>query len=85
MIELHARISLKFKSPTIAKQLVSIISPDNAPLPEGMAIKVNTNGAILNIEIESTRGIDSFRGTIEDIMSAIDLSLRTMDSVPQNR
>ena len=84
MIELHARISLKFKSPTIAKQLVSIISPDNAPLPEGMAIKVNTTGAIMNIEIESTRGIDSFRGTIEDIMSAIDLSLRTLDSVPQN-
>jgi hypothetical protein len=82
---LRARISLKCKSPTIAKQLASIISPDNAPLPEGMAIKVNTNGAILNIEIESTRGIDSFRGTIEDIMSAIDLSLRTMDSVPQNR
>ena len=81
---MRARISLKCKSPTIAKQLVSIISPDNAPLPEGMAIKVNTNGAILNIEIESTRGIDSFRGTIEDIMSAIDLSLRTMDSVPQN-
>ena len=84
MIELHARISLKFKSPTIAKQLVSIISPDNAPLPKGMAIKVNTDGAIMNIEIESTRGIDSFRGTIEDIMSAIDLSLRTLDSVPQN-
>jgi len=82
---LHARISLNFESPTIAQQLESIISPDNTPLPEGLEITVNTNGAILYINIECTRGIDSFRGTIEDIMGSIDLSLRTMESIPQEK
>ena len=82
---MHAHISLNFDSPTIAQQIESIISPDNKPLPEGLEITVNTNGAILNINIECTRGIDSFRGTIEDIMGSIDLSLRTMESISQEK
>ena len=82
---MHACISLNFESPAIAQQLESIISPDNMPLPEGLEISVNTNGATLNINIECTRGIDSFRGTIEDIMGSIDLSLRTIESIPHEK
>ena len=80
-----ARIRFEFQSSTIASHVMDAVSPDNTPLPPGLKIRVELDGHGLSLEIESERSIDSFRGTIEDIMSAIDLSLRTMDSVEPNQ
>jgi tRNA threonylcarbamoyladenosine modification (KEOPS) complex Pcc1 subunit len=78
---LRAEIVLEFHVPEIAMRVSEAIKPDNAPLPPEMKIVVTTHGTRLSIIIESERGIDSLRGTIEDLMSAIDLSLRTMSSL----
>jgi tRNA threonylcarbamoyladenosine modification (KEOPS) complex Pcc1 subunit len=79
--KLRAEIILEFHTHEIAVLVSDAIEPDNTPLPPGMKITVTTHGTNLSIVLESKRGIDSFRGTIEDLMSAIDLSLRTIFSL----
>ncbi|MFW9832488.1 MAG: KEOPS complex subunit Pcc1 [Candidatus Thorarchaeota archaeon] len=75
------RIQLEFESEENAETILSAISPDNSPLPEGLEIDCVQAGQILNITIDSSRSLESVAATLEDIMSAIDLSLRTSDSV----
>jgi hypothetical protein len=81
VIKVRAKITLKFDSPITAKKIKDAISPDNSPVPEGLDIQVSTQETNMEISIICTRGIDSFRNTIEDIMSSIDLSLRTISTV----
>ena len=81
VIKVRAKIKLKFDSPTTANKIKDAISPDNSPVPEGLEIQVTTQVDNMEISIACSRGIDSFRNTIEDIMSSIDLSLRTISAV----
>ena len=76
---MKATIELTFGSLQEAQQVKQSIDPDNTPLPSGITIDSRIIENTLRIEITCERGIDSFRGTIEDIMSAIDLSIRTID------
>lgn len=75
------RIQLDFNSEEDAITTHSAISPDNSPLPEGMEIVCLVEGPKLLITIKSTRSLESLAATLEDIMSAVDLSLRTSDSI----
>ena len=74
-------IQLDFASEEDAKRTISAISPDNSPLPEGLEIECALDHQRVNITIQSIRGLESLAATLEDIMSAIDLSLRTSDFV----
>jgi len=78
---LIVRIQLAFESQEEAETTLSAISPDNSPLPEGLKIDCTLEDQQVNIEIQSSRSLESLAATLEDIMSAIDLSLRTSDSV----
>ncbi len=73
----YAEIVLTFDDETIAKRTLQSISPDNTPLPEGLQIKTNLDNNQIRLQIECNRGLDSFRATREDLMSAISLSLKT--------
>lgn len=75
-----ATIRLDFHSSALSKQILEAISPDNTPLPSGLSIDCSIEETKLLIIIHCERTIDSFGATIEDIMSAIDLSLRTSQS-----
>ena len=72
-----ARIQLCLSSHEVAKRTLSAISPDNSPLPEGLSIECSLENHKLDITIQSSRSLESLAATLEDIMSAIDLSLRT--------
>ncbi|MGD9394915.1 MAG: KEOPS complex subunit Pcc1 [Candidatus Thorarchaeota archaeon] len=74
-------IQLDFESEEDAIRTLSAISPDNSPLPEGLEIECALDNQKLNVTIQSSRSLESLAATLEDIMSAIDLSLRTSDSV----
>jgi tRNA threonylcarbamoyladenosine modification (KEOPS) complex Pcc1 subunit len=74
-------VTLEFATAEEAEHVLSAIQPDNTPLPPGIEILCEVSGQTLVIRIECDRGIDSFRATIEDLMSAVDLSLRTLVSV----
>jgi tRNA threonylcarbamoyladenosine modification (KEOPS) complex Pcc1 subunit len=78
---MKAVVSLEFPSSEVAKSVLDAISPDNSPLPPGLTINCVAKKACLIIEIQCERSIESLGATIEDIMSAIDLSLRTSESV----
>ncbi len=76
-----ADIQLEFESHEDANQVLNAINPDNSPLPPGISIQTSVEQNRLLIRIECERGIDSLRATVEDIMSAIDLSLRTLNTI----
>jgi len=75
-----ATIKLNFHSSNLTKQILESISPDNTPLPFGLSIDCSIEETKLIITIQCERNISSLGATIEDIMSAIDLSLRTSQS-----
>ncbi|MFW9807997.1 MAG: KEOPS complex subunit Pcc1 [Candidatus Thorarchaeota archaeon] len=76
-----AHIQLEFDSEEVARRTLSAISPDNYPLPSGLEIKCSVHNQLLTIIVQSDRGVDSLGATLEDLMSAIDLSMRTSKSV----
>ena len=80
---MRALIELDLMSSTEAEQVLQAISPDNFPLPPGLEIIADVDEAKLVIEISCSRGLKSLGATVEDLMSAIDLSLRTMKSIDQ--
>jgi hypothetical protein len=78
---LIVRIQLDFESEEEARRTLSAITPDNSPLPEGLEIECALDNQKVNVTIRSSRSLESLAATLEDIMSAIDLSLRTSDSI----
>ncbi|MGQ4910565.1 MAG: KEOPS complex subunit Pcc1 [Candidatus Thorarchaeota archaeon] len=76
-----AEVTLEMDSQIAADNILEAISPDNKPLPDGLALSFSKENHIIRINVQSRRGIDSFQSTIEDIMSAIDLALRVTHSV----
>ncbi|NHJ13953.1 MAG: hypothetical protein EAX95_09765 [Candidatus Thorarchaeota archaeon] len=80
---LKARIEIQFSSPAQAKQVFEAVVPDNERLPTGLSIDSSLDENRISFEIMSTRGIDSFGATIEDLMSAIDLSIRTTEFIQE--
>lgn len=78
---MSVHIKLNFESKEDARRTLLAISPDNTPLPEGLEIECSLNDQQVDVTIRSSRSLESLAGTVEDIMSAIDLSMRTSDSV----
>ena len=78
---MFAHIELDFESEVLARRILSTIVPDNSPLPSGLEIDCSVHNKSLSIEIHSERSIESLGSTLEDIMSAIDLSMRTSDTL----
>jgi hypothetical protein len=76
-----AHIQLDFQSESEAKRTLSAITPDNYPLPSGLEIECSVNQNSITITVHTERSVDSLGATLEDIMSAIDLSLRTSSTV----
>jgi len=75
-----ATIEIEVSPAGEAERVLDAISPDNMPLPMGLRITSQVKGGRLHLSIECDRGLDSLRATIEDVMSAIDLSIRTINS-----
>ncbi|RDE16651.1 MAG: hypothetical protein C4K49_04635 [Candidatus Thorarchaeota archaeon] len=75
-----ATIEIEVSPAGEAERVMDAISPDNMPLPKGLRITSQVKDGRLYVSIECDRGLDSLRATIEDVMSAIDLSIRTMNS-----
>ena len=78
---MSVQIEIEFDDHLQATRVLDAVAPDNSPLPSGIAIITKIIGNKLVIHIECERSIDSLRATVEDIMSAIDLSMRTIQSI----
>ncbi|MFW9910866.1 MAG: CTAG/PCC1 family protein [Candidatus Thorarchaeota archaeon] len=78
---MKAVIELNLESSLEAERVLQAISPDNFPLPRGLEIDSQVKDNALVVEINCSRGPKSLGATVEDLMSAIDLSLRTMRTI----
>ncbi|TFG28644.1 hypothetical protein EU527_17045 [Candidatus Thorarchaeota archaeon] len=78
---MKATLSLDFQSPEDAKRILSAIIPDNTPLPQGLELECRAEGTRLLLSIYCERGLSSLSSTIEDILSAVDLAIRTLESL----
>ena len=74
-------LAINLTDAAYAVRVLESVSPDNLPLPPGLKIEMTRSGRTLTCVIESTRGLDSLRATLEDLTSAIDLTLRTHDAI----
>ena len=81
MPSMKAEISLEFDSPDDTRRVLAAVLPDNRPLPKGLVLNSSIRENMLIFTITSERGLDSLAATIEDLMSAVDLSLRTVKSL----
>ena len=81
MILMFSQIKIQFELATDAERILNSVSPDNFPLPEGLEIKSSISHNQLIFEIQCKRGLESLAATIEDLLSAIDLSIRTLESI----
>ncbi|RDE13071.1 MAG: hypothetical protein C4K47_06775 [Candidatus Thorarchaeota archaeon] len=73
-------IELELQPIADAQRVLASVLPDNVPLPTGLRIESETLNGKLVFRIECNRALDSLRATIEDLLSAVDLSLRTLKS-----
>lgn len=80
---MFSRIELKFENNTDARKILQSVLPDNHPLPPGLHIESSISNNCLCFDIRCTRGLKSLAATIEDLLSAIDLSIRTLESIQQ--
>lgn len=75
-----ATIELELLPVADAQRVLHSVLPDNMPLPSGLRIESEIVNGKLVFRIVCDRGLDSLRATIEDLLSAVDLSLRTIKS-----
>jgi hypothetical protein len=77
MIKVKAEVILDFESKDDADRVFIAVTPDNTPLPHGLVINSYVDNKRIVFEVGSERSLESAITTIEDLMSAVDLSLRT--------
>lgn len=75
-----ATIELELAPVMDAQRVLDSVLPDNVPLPPGLRIESRVLNGRLVFKIECDRGLDSLRATLEDLLSSVDLSLRTLKS-----
>ncbi len=78
---MRINLTINFTDDAYAVRVLESVSPDNVPLPPGLEIEMTRSGGTLSCVIKSTRGLDSLRATLEDLTSAIDLTLRTHEAI----
>ena len=71
---------MTFETQTDAMRVYESVVPDNIPLPNGLTIESSLEARIVHFIIKCERGLESLMTTIEDLLGAIDLSLRTSAS-----
>ena len=78
---MRAEITLEFDSSEDARRVLAAVLPDNTPLPKGLVLNWSIRESILIFTVISERGLESLTATIEDLMSAIDVSIRSVKSL----
>ncbi|MCL7385718.1 MAG: hypothetical protein LZ158_05095 [Thaumarchaeota archaeon] len=75
---IKAMLEVIYDSEEEANLVISALSPDNAPLPEGLKILMYVDGCRLVSEIECRRPILSLLNTLDDILSMASLIKRVV-------
>jgi len=78
---LNAEISLSYKSIRAAEAVFEAVTPDNIKVPKGLAIKTVRHGKKVFTKIVCRTELLTFIATIDDLMSAVSVSERSISAV----
>ncbi len=67
-------IRVDFEDSEKAHVVYSSIKPDNKPLPQGLHLEAIVEGATVVVNVECSRGLESFLATIDDLLRMMALS-----------
>ncbi|MEM0261442.1 MAG: KEOPS complex subunit Pcc1 [Nitrososphaerota archaeon] len=85
VVEAKAFLELVFSSSEEARIISGSINPDNFPLPHGLLISLKVEDNVVKILVESCRTLLSLLYTLDDIISMMILSLKTVKIVDEKR
>ncbi len=78
---MRGTVRLEFGNRRVAEQVHTAISPDNRPLPSDLVIESKLMGDVIEITVSTAAGTPRLMATLEDLLSSVDLALRTISEV----
>jgi hypothetical protein len=76
---IKSSMKIKFDSKREIDTMISILTPDNVRIPEGLKIDIRSENKYLIIDIQCKNGSGTFLNTIDELLEHISLS-RTVTS-----
>jgi hypothetical protein len=76
---IKSSMKIKFDSKREIDTMISILTPDNVRIPEGLKIDIRSENKYLIIDIQCENGSGTFLNTIDELLEHISLS-RTVTS-----
>ena len=76
---IKSSMKIEFDSKREIDTMISVLTPDNARIPEGLTIDIRSEDKYLIIDIQCENGSGTFLSTIDELLEHISLS-RTVTS-----
>lgn len=80
-VKSSARLKIEFNSVKEAEIALRSIEPDNYPLPRGLKLSMEVKDNIVHVHVECERTVSSLLATLDDILSMMNLALRSIKSI----
>ncbi|MCS7125391.1 MAG: KEOPS complex subunit Pcc1 [Aigarchaeota archaeon] len=80
-VKASATLILRFENAEIAEIALKSIQPDNYPLPRDLLIKMDIKDCEVYIYVESDRTVLSLLTTLDDILSMMNLALKSTETL----
>ena len=74
-------ISIQFTRKASASIIANSLDPDNKDFPEGLIMNQKVNGNKLELYFESSSALESLLNTVDEVLSMIDMTNKTLDKV----
>ncbi len=82
---MNGEITLSYKSTREAEAVFQAVTPENVEIPKGLTIKTIRHGTKVFTKIACWTELLTFIATIDDLMSAVSVSERSISGVKKNR
>lgn len=76
---IESSMKIEFDSKREIDTMISVLTPDNVRIPEGLKIDIRSENKYLRIDIQCENGSGTFLNTIDELLEHISLS-RTVTS-----
>jgi hypothetical protein len=77
--KIRSSMKIEFDSKREIDTMISVLTPDNVRIPEGLKIDIRSENKYLIIDIQCENGSGTFLNTIDELLEHISLS-RTVTS-----
>lgn len=77
---IESSMKIEFDSKREIDTMISVLTPDNVRIPEGLKIDIRSENKYLIIDIQCENGSGTFLNTIDELLEHISLSRRVTSS-----